>query len=77
MRTLKEVGRYAVGIEWADGHESILPYRDLREHCPCATCAGAAQDLPPAASQATDLQRIILVTRHCSSAGPTVTRPFW
>ena len=39
---LKEVGRYALGIEWADRHESILPFRNLRQACPCDTCAAAA-----------------------------------
>ncbi|TMA82466.1 MAG: DUF971 domain-containing protein [Deltaproteobacteria bacterium] len=59
MKTLKEVGRYAVGITWGDGHESILPYRDLRAHCPCDACRAA----PPAAASAVmqqlgDLQRL-------------------
>lgn len=39
---LKEVGRYAVGISWSDGHESILPLRHLRENCPCEICAATA-----------------------------------
>ena len=60
MKTLKQVGRYAVGITWGDGHESILPYRDLRAYCPCDACRGAA---PPAAASAVmqqldDLQRL-------------------
>src|SRR5689334_9699887 len=38
LKTLKPVGRYAVGITWGDGHESILPYRDLRAQCPCDGC---------------------------------------
>jgi len=42
MKTLKEVGRYALGIGWGDGHESILPYRHLRAHCPCDACRAAA-----------------------------------
>jgi DUF971 family protein len=58
---LKEVGRYAVGIEWADGHESILPYRDLRAACPCDVCGGAAArvaELSPAAQQAVEMRRL-------------------
>ncbi|HEY2385706.1 MAG TPA: gamma-butyrobetaine hydroxylase-like domain-containing protein [Candidatus Binatia bacterium] len=44
MKTLTEVGRYALGIGWGDGHESILPYRHLRAHCPCDACRAAAED---------------------------------
>lgn len=58
MKTLKEVGRYALGIEWADQHESILPYRALREHCPCETCGGNVTELPASAHQLADLQKI-------------------
>lgn len=54
---LKEVGRYAVGIEWADRHESILPYRELRAACPCAECR-AAEPEPPDRVEPTDVQRL-------------------
>lgn len=37
------VGRYALSIEWSDGHDSgIYSYRTLRDLCPCATCRPAA-----------------------------------
>ncbi len=55
-KTLKEVGRYAIGITWPDGHESILPYRELRAHCPCDACRGAAVSAP--AVELADVQRI-------------------
>ncbi len=59
MKTLKEVGRYAVGITWGDGHESILPYRSLRAHCPCDACRARAGAAPsPAMQQPIDVQRI-------------------
>ena len=58
MTALKEVGRYAVGIAWADGHESILPHRDLRAGCPCEACADRRAETPPAGQQLVDLQRI-------------------
>ena len=51
MKALKEVGRYAVGISWGDGHESILPHRDLRAHCPCDACRDAPAASPSAAAQ--------------------------
>jgi hypothetical protein len=56
---LKEVGRYAVGIVWNDGHESILPHRELRAHCPCDQCAAAPRDPHDAnAPQLVELQRL-------------------
>jgi DUF971 family protein len=30
----------ALLITWADGHQSVLPLRLLRKHCPCAGCQG-------------------------------------
>ncbi|MGH7314462.1 MAG: gamma-butyrobetaine hydroxylase-like domain-containing protein [Candidatus Rokuibacteriota bacterium] len=36
------VGRYAVGVTWADDHGSIYPFEGLRRDCVCGACAGAA-----------------------------------
>jgi DUF971 family protein len=37
------VGRYAVSIEWSDGHDTgIYSYQTLRALCPCAVCQPAA-----------------------------------
>lgn len=38
------VGRYALGVDWADGHDSILPFRHLRLHCTCESCVGNRAD---------------------------------
>jgi DUF971 family protein len=48
IRTTRPVGRYALGIDWADGHDSILPHANLRAHCPCDACAAlrAREELP-------------------------------
>ena len=43
IRSLNEVGRYAVGVQWVDGHDSIFPLENLRRHCPCNTCAGLVE----------------------------------
>jgi DUF971 family protein len=53
IERLKQVGRYALGVEWGDGHDSIIPHRTIRRACPCDACAGAdpAAPLPPAAEQ--------------------------
>jgi prepilin-type processing-associated H-X9-DG protein len=32
------VGRYAVGVTWADDHGSIYPFDRLRRDCPCGAC---------------------------------------
>ena len=58
IERLKEVGRYALGVEWGDRHESILPYRNLRRACPCDVCTAAAAESPltPEAERPVDFQ---------------------
>lgn len=53
IEKLKEVGRYALGVEWSDRHDSILPYRNIRGVCPCEQCEGTdpSAPRPPAADQ--------------------------
>lgn len=61
MRELRAVGRYAVGIDWSDGHDSILPHRHLRQNCPCEACAAAdpaAIERTPGAIEPTRVERI-------------------
>ena len=50
------VGRYAIGVTWADQHGSIYPFEKLRRDCACGTCA-AADTLPPAAAWPKDIAR--------------------
>jgi len=53
------VGRYALGVLWGDGHDSILPYRSLRRACPCEACGAAAPEAPaPDAERPVRLQLI-------------------
>jgi DUF971 family protein len=54
---LSEVGRYALGVQWGDQHDSILPYRNLRRACPCDACANA----PAAASLPPETERVVRV----------------
>ncbi len=50
IRSTSTVGRYALGVDWSDGHESILPFTNLRAHCPCDACeALRAADRAPGA----------------------------
>ena len=58
MRRLREVGRYAVGVEWSDGHDSILPYRNLREQCPCDACAAGGAVMTGAAIEVRAIRRV-------------------
>lgn len=58
IRKLREVGRYAVGVEWSDGHESILPHRHLRQACPCELCGTAPTAEGPDAIEVARLQAI-------------------
>lgn len=39
-----------VKIDWADGHHSEYGLNYLRDHCPCATCAGTHGGSPKPAS---------------------------
>src|SRR5262245_39985282 len=45
VHKLTEVGRYALGVVWGDGHDSILPFRNLRAACPCEPCATRANEV--------------------------------
>jgi len=51
IRGLNEVGRYAIGVQWIDGHDSIYPLDNLRRYCPCNVCGGHLDGEIPAASQ--------------------------
>jgi DUF971 family protein len=51
IKGLNEVGRYAVGIQWLDGHDSIFPLEHLRRFCPCNECGGDADGPIPEANQ--------------------------
>jgi len=38
-RDVHLVGRYALGVTWADDHGSIYPFEPLRRACGCGACA--------------------------------------
>ena len=50
IKAIHEVGRYAVGVQWIDGHDSIFPLENLRRGCPCDACGGNLGGEIPAAS---------------------------
>lgn len=59
IKGLHEVGRYAVGVQWTDGHDSIFPLENLRRGCRCEACRGAVEgEIPPASQRLHALSRL-------------------
>jgi DUF971 family protein len=58
IKKLREVGRYAVGVDWSDGHDSILPYRHLRGACPCNACRATPAELGAKAVELVRMQQV-------------------
>ncbi len=53
IRRMAPVGRYALRVDWSDGHESIVALAGLRLRCTCRACQ--AGGIPPPAT--TELDR--------------------
>ena len=59
IKGLNEVGRYAIGVQWIDGHDSIYPLENLRRGCPCDACRGRVEgEIPPASQRVRQLSRL-------------------
>jgi DUF971 family protein len=59
VASLNMVGRYAVGVRWGDGHDSIYPLENLRRFCPCARCNGfVGGEIRSAAQSLAELSRL-------------------
>jgi DUF971 family protein len=58
VERLSEVGRYALGVVWGDGHDSILPYRGLRGACPCEACTATR---PGASAPPPEAERLVRI----------------
>jgi DUF971 family protein len=63
------VGRYALGVDWADGHGSIYPFERLRLDCPCGACASLASPTaemvwPQSMTRTTEGLRVVWSDRH-------------
>ena len=50
------VGRYALGVTWADDHGSIYPFEHLRRGCACGAC-GELTDVAPAMAWPEQIKR--------------------
>lgn len=60
IESVRPVGRYALGVLWADRHDSLYPFANLRKLCPCEECerAGAIDREPEGESRRlTSVQR--------------------
>ncbi len=59
IKGLNEVGRYAIGVQWSDGHDSIFPLENLRRNCPCIECSEkAAEQIGESAQRLRQLVRL-------------------
>ena len=55
-RDVHLVGRYALGVTWADDHGSIYPFEQLRRGCACGACADLG-DTSTTAAWPVDIKR--------------------
>lgn len=46
LRNIAVAGR-ELALAWGDGHETYLPFDELRRDCPCAVCRGHHGILAP------------------------------
>jgi DUF971 family protein len=51
------VGRYALGVDWADDHGSIYPFDRLRRDCACGQCA-ALDPVPTEIAWPAEIKRV-------------------
>jgi len=61
IASIQPVGRYALGVNWQDRHESIFPFANLRLACPCVECEprrSAAPELTEPARTLEGVQRL-------------------
>jgi DUF971 family protein len=71
-REVHLVGRYALGIDWADGHGSIYPFEHLRAACPCGGCGTA----PPPTSAAREIKKLDAALRIAWADGHESVLPY-
>ena len=47
LARVEGIGNYALGLTWADGHDTgIYSFKWLRRICPCDTCGGGKRETP-------------------------------
>lgn len=65
-----------IQIDWKDGHHSEYGLAYLREHCPCAQCAGT-HGAPPAAANPFPLYQPALKIEEVEPVGRYAIRLRW
>jgi DUF971 family protein len=66
-REVTLVGRYALGVNWEDGHGSIYPFPALRALCPCGACTDAPDAWPAAIRREPAALRVAWADGHDSA----------
>ncbi len=61
VERLTGVGRYAFGVQWGDGHDSIIPHRNVRLACPCDACAATPSEGLPRSGPAVEPRTVELL----------------
>jgi DUF971 family protein len=71
-RDLHLVGRYALGIDWADGHGSIYPFEHLRAACGCDACRAS----PAPVSSPREIKKLDTALRITWADGHETVLPY-
>ena len=65
-------------LQWDDNNENALPLKDLRNNCPCATCAGETDVFGTVYKGATPtLKDTSYQVAGIQPVGYYAIRPFW
>ncbi len=66
-----------IAIRWSDGSESYFPTAKLREHCPCAVCAGEADILGNLMKPEVQLTQKSFQLKNWEIIGAYAWQPTW
>jgi DUF971 family protein len=66
-----------LALRWSDGVESYFPLVFLRQHCPCAVCAGESDLLGNMVKGEVTLIPASYQLRKCTQVGGYAIQPEW
>ena len=75
-RNIAVAGR-ELALAWADGHESYLPFDELRAGCPCSLCRGAKEAPPDPLRVVTSPARGQIAIRNLVPVGAYAVQIVW